>query len=111
MGKVPVRSSANGWLPVPGWTGEHEWQGYIPFDEMPRSVNPEQQYIATANNKPVGDDYPHYISVEFTPGLPGEAGHRGTAGVGPSRRAGHGKGARGASVHSGLGLLECHGPR
>jgi penicillin amidase len=68
-GKVPVRSSANGWLPVPGWTGEHEWQGYIPFDEMPRSVNPEQQYIATANNKPVDDDYPHYISVEFTPGF------------------------------------------
>ncbi|MDP3062291.1 MAG: penicillin acylase family protein, partial [Chloroflexota bacterium] len=40
-GKVPVRSMANAWLPVPGWTGEHEWQGYIPFEEMPRSRNPE----------------------------------------------------------------------
>ena len=23
-GKVPIRSIANAWLPVPGWTGEHE---------------------------------------------------------------------------------------
>ena len=66
-GRIPVRSRVNGWLPVPGWTGEHEWQGDIPFDELPRSVNPEEGYIATANNKPVSDDYPHYIAVDFTP--------------------------------------------
>ena len=68
-GRIPVRSMANAWLPVPGWTGEHEWKGDIPFEELPVSVNPEQGYIATANNKPVGDDYPHYISVDFTPGF------------------------------------------
>ena len=66
-GRIPVRSLVNGWLPVAGWTGEHEWQGDIPFDEMPRSLNPAEGYIATANNKPVGDDYPHYIAVDFTP--------------------------------------------
>ena len=68
-GRIPVRSVANAWLPVPGWTGEHEWQGDIPFEELPVSVNPEQGYIVTANNKPVGDDYPYYISVDFTPGF------------------------------------------
>ena len=68
-GRIPIRSKLNGWLPVPGWTGEHEWQGYIPFDELPLSLNPEQGYVVTANNKPVGDDYPHYISSEFTPGF------------------------------------------
>ena len=68
-GRIPVRSKANAWLPVPGWTGEHEWQGDIPFEELPKSVNPEQGYFATANNRPVGDDYPHYISVDFTPGF------------------------------------------
>ena len=66
-GRIPIRSAANGYLPVPGWTGEHEWQGCIPFDELPRSINPEEGYIATANNRPVGDDYPHYISVDYTP--------------------------------------------
>ena len=66
-GRIPIRSRVNGWLPVPGWTGEHEWQGDIPFEELPRSINPPEGYIATANNRPVGDDYPHYVAVDFTP--------------------------------------------
>ena len=66
-GRIPIRSRVNGWLPVPGWTGEHEWQGDIPFEELPKSINPPEGYIATANNRPVGDDYPHYIAVDFTP--------------------------------------------
>ena len=66
-GRIPIRSRVNGWLPVPGWTGEHEWQGDIPFEELPRSINPAEGYIATANNRPIGDDYPHYIAVDFTP--------------------------------------------
>ena len=55
-------------LPVPGWDGEHEWQGSIPFGEMPRYINPSQGYIVTANNRPVGEDYPYYISMDFAPG-------------------------------------------
>ena len=66
-GLVPIRSRANGWLPVPGWTGEHEWQGYIPFDEMPRSHNPETNYIVTANQRVVGHDYPYYIGLDHAP--------------------------------------------
>ena len=66
-GLVPIRSRANGWLPVPGWTGEHEWQGYIPFDEMPRSHNPEANYIVTANQRVVGHDYPYYIGLDHAP--------------------------------------------
>ena len=66
-GRIPIRSRVNGWLPVPGWTGEHEWEGDIPFEELPVSINPPEGYIATANNRPVGDDYPHYIAIDFTP--------------------------------------------
>ncbi|MCZ6535826.1 MAG: penicillin acylase family protein [Chloroflexi bacterium] len=66
-GKIPLRPKQNAWLPVPGWTGEHEWQGEIPFEELPRSINPKEGYIATANNKPVGDDYPYFIAVDFAP--------------------------------------------
>ncbi len=66
-GRIPLRSRVNGWLPVPGWTGEHEWQGDIPFEDLPKSINPPEGYIATANNRPMGDDYPHYIAVDFTP--------------------------------------------
>ena len=55
-------------LPVPGWDGEHEWQGSIPFREMPRNINPPEGYVVTANNRPVGADYPYYISMDFAPG-------------------------------------------
>ena len=68
-GEIPIRPRVNGRLPVPGWDGEHEWTGNIPFAELPRAINPPEGYIVTANNKPVGDDYPYYISADFTPGF------------------------------------------
>ena len=64
---VPNRDRANGWLPVPGWSGDHEWRGYIPFDRMPRELDPEQGYITTANNRPVPDDHPDYICTDCHP--------------------------------------------
>lgn len=66
-GKVPQRSTANAWLPVPGWTGEHEWTGHVPFEEMPRSRNPETGYIVTANNRITGNEYPHYLGLDHAP--------------------------------------------
>jgi penicillin amidase len=66
-GRVPVRPIANGWLPVPGWTSEYEWQGDIPFEELPRVNNPDTGWIGTANNRITGDDYPHYLSHDYAP--------------------------------------------
>ena len=65
---VPIRASGDGLLPVPGWTDEYEWTGYIPFDELPYSYNPPQGYIATANNAVVGADYPYLLSREWDAG-------------------------------------------
>ena len=66
-GKVPIRTIANAWLPVPGWSGEHEWQGHIPFEHLARSRNPEAGYFATANNRIASDDYPYYLALDWTP--------------------------------------------
>ncbi len=66
-GKVPIRSMTNAWLPAPGWTGDHEWQGVIPFDELSRSRNPDTGYIVTANNRIVDKDYPYYIAIDSAP--------------------------------------------
>lgn len=52
---VPRRPRLGGWLPVPGWTGEHDWEGMIPFAAMPRTSDPERGYLATANNRVVAD--------------------------------------------------------
>jgi penicillin G amidase len=68
-GQVPIRSRANAWLPVPGWTGEHEWQGGIPFEAMPCLRNPEAGVIVTANNRIVDDTYPHYLAMRYEPGF------------------------------------------
>ncbi len=64
-GKVPIRAKGDGDVPVPGWTGEYEWTGYIPFEELPHLYNPPQGYIATANNRVVGDDYPYYLGSDY----------------------------------------------
>ena len=67
-GAIPMRAKGQALLPSPGWTGEYEWTGLIPFDELPQTYNPEQHFIVTANNRVVNDDYPHYITNEWLNG-------------------------------------------
>ena len=50
---IPRRPAINGWLPVPGWTGEYEWDGVIPAEQMPRVDDPARGYLVTANNRVV----------------------------------------------------------
>jgi penicillin amidase len=53
---------------VPGWTGEYEWTGYIPFDKLPSRYDPKEGFIATANNAVVDDKYPYFISRDWDRG-------------------------------------------
>ena len=64
-GRVPVREKGDGSVPVPGWTGENEWNGYIPFDAMPHMFNPPGGFIATANNPIQRPDYPHFLGKDY----------------------------------------------
>jgi len=66
--RLPRRPRENGWLPVPGWTAAHDWQGWIPHEEMPRSLDPEGGIIVTANNRVVADDaHPDYLCTDCHP--------------------------------------------
>ena len=68
---VPIRhpdNKASGRIPVPGWIAKYDWQGFIDYDELPLRYNPKGGIIATANEKIVDADYPHYITREW--GLP-----------------------------------------
>jgi penicillin amidase len=60
-GKVPIRAKGDGSVPVPGWTGEYEWVGEVPFEEMPHILNPERGYVVTSNHRIVSDEYPHFL--------------------------------------------------
>jgi penicillin G amidase len=65
-GLIPIRAEGHrGLVPVPGWTGAYEWQGYIPFDELPVVYNPERGFVSTANNKVVPDDYPYLLATDW----------------------------------------------
>lgn len=62
-GKIPIyEDGADALLPLPGWEEKYVLDEYIPFDELPKVVNPEKGFIATANNKMVSDKYPYHIS-------------------------------------------------
>ena len=64
-GLVPIRRSGQGWLPAPGWTGEYDWTGFIPFEALPSAINPPSGHFITANNKIVPDSYPYFLSRDW----------------------------------------------
>jgi penicillin amidase len=65
--RVPVRKAGDGTLPRPGWTGEYDWTGTIPYSELPQSRNPQSGRLVNANNRLVGDDYPYLIAAHWPP--------------------------------------------
>lgn len=66
-GRIPIRSGSDGQTPVPGWTGQHEWQGYLPFDELPEAVNPPEGYIVCANQDIRPEGYQHQLGSSWAP--------------------------------------------
>jgi penicillin amidase len=54
-GLTPKRSW-RGLLPVDGASGKYEWRGWIDLDKLPRSFNPQEGFIATANHMIISPD-------------------------------------------------------
>jgi len=67
-GRIPRRSANLGLTPAPGWEPATSWAEWIPAAELPQLYNPASGIIVAANNKPVGDAYPHFLGIEFDPG-------------------------------------------
>ncbi|MEO1092535.1 MAG: penicillin acylase family protein [Pseudomonadota bacterium] len=61
-GAVPIRRSGDGTLPTEGWQAASEWVGFVPFDELPRAVDPPAGWVANANNAVVDETYPYLLS-------------------------------------------------
>jgi penicillin amidase len=64
-GRIPVRAAGDGSSPAEGWTGEMEWTGWIPFDELPHVSDPPEHFVVTANHRPAGPGYPYHIALEY----------------------------------------------
>jgi penicillin amidase len=69
IGRLPLRKGGCPDLPKPGWDGEFEWEGAIPYAELPEVVDPESGFLVTANNRIVGDEYPHHITSDWLDGF------------------------------------------
>jgi penicillin amidase len=68
-GDIPIRAAGDGRLPVPGWTDEYAWTGFIPFKELPYTFNPAEGYIVTANNQVLPAGYPYLITADWDYGF------------------------------------------
>jgi penicillin amidase len=67
-GRVPIRRRGHGETPSAGWTGDSDWTGFVPFEDLPRENNPVSGRLVNANNKLVADDYPWYLGSGWDEG-------------------------------------------
>ena len=66
-GKLPKRVGYRGDLPVDGASGNFEWNGFIPFEELPTVFNPPSGIIASSNQNPFPANYPYPVNGNFAP--------------------------------------------
>jgi penicillin G amidase len=64
-GSMPIRRNYRGDLPVDGSSGQFEWDGFIPFDQLPAAYNPPQGIIVTANQNPFPPQFPYAVNGNF----------------------------------------------
>lgn len=64
-GRVPLRRSGDGSLPVPGWDGRADWDGFLPFSTLPHVENPASNLLANANNRIVPPGHPAYLGRDW----------------------------------------------
>ena len=70
-GRIPVRRTGDGTLPQAGWTGEAGWERFLDFEELPWTLNPDDGYLATANQPVLTPGEDPFLSVDVS------LGHRG----------------------------------
>jgi penicillin amidase len=67
-GKIPVRADGHGWMPRPGWTGEADWTGFLPFRDLPMRENPTEGRLVSANQGLHPEGASLFISDDWDPG-------------------------------------------
>lgn len=67
-GALPIRRNFDGSTPVDGASGQFEWVGFIPFDDLPSLYNPPEGRIISANQSPFPRAWKYPVSGNFDPG-------------------------------------------
>lgn len=69
-GRVPRRGPGHdlwGMVPAPGWLARYDWQGFLDAGATPRELDPARGWLATANQRVHGPDFPHFLTADWTP--------------------------------------------
>ena len=67
-GRIPIRRGYDGKWPIPGWTSEYGWDGYIPFEALPSVIDPPEGWIVTANQAVIGPEYAYFLTDDWAYG-------------------------------------------
>ena len=68
-GRIPIRAEDfDGLVPTVGWTDEHEWKGFLPFEYLPHVLNPASGAIVAANHAAVPPAYYDWLASELGAG-------------------------------------------
>ncbi|HET9825897.1 MAG TPA: penicillin acylase family protein, partial [Chitinophagaceae bacterium] len=65
QGRFPARWYGQGMMVMPGQDNSYVWQGFIPQSENPHAINPQQGFLASANQRPVDSTYPYFIPGNY----------------------------------------------
>ena len=63
--KRVIQQGLYGVAPSIGWEKQYDWAGYVPYDHLPTSINPEQGWLATANQKIIASNDPNPLTGDW----------------------------------------------
>lgn len=63
--KRTLHQGLYGVAPALGWEKQYDWTGYVPFDQLPNSTNPDANWIATANQKVMANNDPNPLTGDW----------------------------------------------
>jgi penicillin G amidase len=66
-GRFPLKWEFQGRTVSDGSDPAYDWQGFIPYEQNPYSLNPERGFLSAANQFPTDVDYPYYLGEDFAP--------------------------------------------
>lgn len=63
--KRTLHKGLYGVAPALGWEKQYDWAGYVPFEQLPSSNNPDTHWITTANQKILAANDPNPLTGDW----------------------------------------------